>query len=77
MIEVNTLRGVFFYSTARRIHATVARRIGPLVVLAVATTMARIEIEIIPSFAPKTAALAQLLRCRHQPNFKNVRSIEI
>jgi hypothetical protein len=35
---------------------------GSLLELAAATPIARLEMEIIPSFAPKTAALNQLLR---------------
>jgi len=42
--------------------ATVAKIMGSLVVLAAATPMARLEIEMMPSFAPNTAALNQLLR---------------
>ena len=42
--------------------ATVAKTIGSLVELAAATPIARLDIEIIPSFAPSTAALNQLLR---------------
>jgi len=34
---------------------------GSLVVLAAATQIARLDIEIMPSFAPSTAALSQLL----------------
>jgi hypothetical protein len=43
--------------------ATVAKTIGSLVELAAETPIARLEIEIIPSLAPKTAALSQLLLC--------------
>lgn len=43
--------------------AAVAKTIGALVELAAAIPIARLEIEIIPSFAPKTAARSQLLRC--------------
>jgi len=43
--------------------ATVANTIDSLVELAAATPIARLEIEIIPSFAPRTAALSQLLLC--------------
>jgi hypothetical protein len=42
--------------------ATVAKTIGSTVLLAAATPIAKLETEIIPSLAPKTAALNQLLR---------------
>ncbi len=41
--------------------ATVAMMIGWRVILAAATPIAILEIEMIPSFAPKTAARSQLL----------------
>jgi hypothetical protein len=43
--------------------ATVANTIGSQVELAAAIPIARLEMEIIPSIAPKTAALNKLLRC--------------
>ena len=42
--------------------AIVANKMGSLVVLADAIPMARLATDIIPSFAPSTAALSQLLR---------------
>jgi hypothetical protein len=44
-------------------HLQLAEHIGSLVALAAAATpIARLEMDIIPSFDPKTAALNQLLR---------------
>jgi hypothetical protein len=42
--------------------ATVANKMGSRVVLAAAMPIARLETEMIPSFAPNTAARNQLLR---------------
>ena len=43
--------------------ATVANTMGSRVVLAAATPMARLDTDMMPSLAPSTAALSQLLRC--------------